>query len=110
MANWIPILILIPFVFSVVLMLGRNLGGNAARWIGLVGTLATLTACLAISGAYFRFISENPASVSTDDAGNVVERPVNPQLNWHYNWLNLSGPGIQGSQNHATRLDFHLGV
>ena len=72
MANWIPILILIPFVFSVVLMLGRNLGGNAARWIGLVGTLVTLTGCLAISGAYYKYISEGPPSVKTDDAGNPI--------------------------------------
>jgi NADH-quinone oxidoreductase subunit M len=110
MANWIPILILIPFVFSVAILLARNLGGNAARWLGLVGTLVTLTGCLAIGGAYFRFVRENPTSAVTDDAGNVIERPVNPQLNWHYNWLNLSGPGIQGSRNHATRLDFHLAI
>jgi NADH-quinone oxidoreductase subunit M len=110
MANWIPILILIPFVFSVVLMLGRNLGGNAARWIGLVGTLVTLTGCLAISGAYYKYISEGPPSVKTDDAGNPITMPVNPQLNWHYNWLNLSGPSSFGNQNHANRLEFHLGV
>jgi NADH-quinone oxidoreductase subunit M len=101
MNHWIPILILIPFVFSVALMLGRNLGGNAARWIGLAGTLFTLTGCLAISGAYYRTISESPKPVSAD-------MPVRTLVEWHYNWLNLSGPG--GPANHATRLDFHLGV
>ncbi len=110
MAYWIPILILIPFVFSVVLLLGRKLGGNAARWIGLVGTLATLTGCLAISGAYYKFISDGPPPVAFNAAGQPIEMPVNPQLNWHYNWLNLSGPTPTSGLDHATRLDFHLGV
>jgi len=110
MANWIPILILIPFLFSVVLMLGRNLGGNAARWIGLIGTLVTLTGCLAVSGAYYKFVSEGPAPVKTDVTGAPVAMPVNPQLNWHYNWLNLSGPTHEAIKQHANRLDFHLGV
>jgi len=110
MANWLPILILIPFLFSAALMLGRNLGGNAARWIGLIGTLVTLTGCLAISGAYYKYVSEGPLPVPTDKAGNPVQMPVNPQLNWHYNWLDLSGPGNSAITGHSTRLDFHLGV
>ena len=109
MPYWIPILILIPFVFAVVLMLGRNLGGNVARWIGLGGTLVTLMGCLALSGAYYRLINEGPI-VPHDKQGRPVEAPVNPQLNWHYNWLNLSGPESDSNAAHSTRLDFHLGV
>jgi NADH-quinone oxidoreductase subunit M len=110
MANWIPILILIPFVFSVALLLCRKLGGNAARWIGLVGTLVTLTGCLALSGAYYKFISDGPPQVKTTPRGERIVSPVNPQLNWHYKWLNLSGPDVVASQRHGTRLDFHLGI
>jgi NADH-quinone oxidoreductase subunit M len=109
MANWIPVLILTPLVFSVVLMLGRNLGGNAARWIALTGTLVTLVGCLVLSGAYYRFIKDGPKA-TVDARGRAVEMPVNPQVNWHYHWLNLSGPSSASTARHATRLDFHLGI
>ncbi len=110
MEKWIPILILIPFVFSMVLLFGRALGGNAARWIALMGTLVTLLGCLALSGAYYRFISEGPAPVVTNAQGQPVDMPVNPRINWRYNWLNLSGPTSTSNINHSTRLEFHLGV
>ncbi|HVJ69869.1 MAG TPA: NADH-quinone oxidoreductase subunit M [Caulifigura sp.] len=107
---WLPILISIPLAFSAVLMLARNFGGNAARWIALVGTLVTLTACLALSGAYYRFVTEFPAA-TVDSAGQPADvAPVKPLLKWHYPWLSLSGPASTATFDHATRLEFFLGV
>jgi NADH-quinone oxidoreductase subunit M len=111
MANWIPILIALPFGAALIVGMLRSAGGGAARWVALFGTLATLLAALSVTGAYYRFITDGPViAPAVTETGLKTVNPIQPRVEFRRPWLDLT-PTIDGvSSGRNVRLEFYLGL
>ncbi len=78
MSTLLPVMILLPLATAVVVLLARSAG--AARWISLLGTLATLVLSLVLTA---QFTQLSPLSAS--GAG-----PVQPRFEFRQTWLTFS--------------------
>ena len=78
MSTLLPVMILLPLATAVVVLLVRSAG--AARWISLLGTLATLVLSLVLTA---QFVQLRPLTAS-------AVGPVQPRLEFRQTWMTFS--------------------
>ena len=78
MSTLLPVMILLPLATAVVVLLVRSAG--AARWISLLGTLATLVLSLVLTA---QFAQLRPLTAS-------AVGPVQPRLEFRQTWMTVS--------------------
>ncbi len=111
MSTLLPALVLLPLATAVVVMVLRSAG--AARWISLLGSLATLVISLVLAA---QFASLRPVSDS-------VGGPVRPRVEFRHTWLTFSWadartheasaaglPAGLADSGRQVRLEFFLGL
>ncbi len=111
MSTLLPVLILLPLATAVVVMLLRSAG--AARWISLLGSLATLVVSLVMAA---QFTTLRPVGESTGG-------PVQPRVEFRHTWMTFSWSDAEPSRTSApdspgggpdggrqVRLEFYLGM
>lgn len=111
MSSLLPVMILLPLATAVVAMLLR--GAGAARWISLLGSLATLVVSLVFAA---QFNALRPVSQFTGG-------PVRPRVEFRHTWMTFSwtdagtrpaaNPDAQDESpdgGRQARLEFYLGL
>jgi NADH-quinone oxidoreductase subunit M len=109
--TWIPTLIALPLVAAVLVTLFRSSGVDTARSVALFGTIITLMGSLALSGAYYRFITD----VTALDAATFAEppskaQPIQPRIELRKPWLDLTQTSTGQPAARPLKLEFFLGV
>ena len=111
MSTLLPVMILLPLATAVVVLLARSAG--AARWISLLGTLATLVLSLVLTA---QFTQLRPLTAS--GAG-----PIQPRLEFRQTWMTFSwtdSPAASAASSESqaagtdvgrqVRLEFYFGM
>lgn len=97
----------LPLLTAALLMLfRRSLDVRTARWIALCGAIITLLLSLGIAAEY-QNVLDHRAGVTASSDPAVFNGPVQPKIQFSYQWLTF---GSQGGQTEPVRVEFLFGL
>jgi NADH-quinone oxidoreductase subunit M len=100
-------LLLIPIATAfLLLLLGGPAHQGSARWIALGGALLALFAAVAVAQDYYRQAAEKRA----DGVVQAMASPINPPVEYQYEWLKVSRPATDVTADRSFSLEFRLGL